>query len=173
MKKISLALLTLAIAAAPAYAANTITFQGEVSEQTCEVTVNGTASSPIVLLPTVSTTDLAASGDTAGQTPFEVGVTGCTAATTATTITTVFVGNNVADTGNLTNTGTATNVEVQVLDTASAVIDFSSTYEGDADITLAAGDTAASATYNVQYYATGASTAGTVSASLQYAVSYL
>ena len=34
---------------------NTITFQGEVTDQTSAVTINGNAASPVVLLPTVST----------------------------------------------------------------------------------------------------------------------
>ena len=33
---------------------NTITFLGEVADETCSVTVNGVAASPTVLLPTVS-----------------------------------------------------------------------------------------------------------------------
>lgn len=40
---------------------NTITFQGEVTDQTCAVTVNGNAVSPVVLLPTVSISDFASS----------------------------------------------------------------------------------------------------------------
>ena len=55
---------------------NTITFQGEVTDQTCSVTVNGNALSPVVLLPTVSISDFASS-TTAGATAFEVGVSGC------------------------------------------------------------------------------------------------
>lgn len=172
MKKI-LMLAAASVATIGTHAANTITFQGEVTAQTCSVDVNGTADSPIVLLPTASTSDLAASGETAGQTTFNLGVSGCTASTTSTNISTVFIGNNVNSTsGNLNNTGTATNVEVQVLDPSSTAINFNSTYTGS-DITLAASETSASATYYAQYYATGASTAGTVVASLQYAVSYL
>jgi len=152
---------------------NTINFQGEVSDETCSVAVNGNAASPVVLMPTVSKADLATSGATAGQTSFTVGLTGCTAnATTSTKVSTVFVGNNVSSSGNLTNTGTAQNVEVQLLDPQDAVINLTSGYTGSGDLTLKTGETEASATYNAQYYATGAATAGTVAASLQYAVTY-
>jgi major type 1 subunit fimbrin (pilin) len=37
---------------------NTITFQGEVTDETCSVAVNGNSASPVVLLPTVSASDL-------------------------------------------------------------------------------------------------------------------
>lgn len=151
---------------------NTITFQGEVTDETCSVTVNGNDASPVVLLPTVSASTLSTPGDTAGQTTFEVGVTGCTGSETGVTISTVFVGNQVTVDGNLGNTGSATNVDIQVVDTADTPINFTGGFNGGGDLSLEAGETSASAIYAVQYYATGAATAGTVQASLQYAVSY-
>ncbi|TYN51001.1 type 1 fimbrial protein, partial [Salmonella enterica subsp. enterica serovar Typhimurium] len=45
---------------------NTITFQGEVSDETCSVVINGNQAKPVVLLPTVSTKDLSEQGKTAG-----------------------------------------------------------------------------------------------------------
>lgn len=168
-------LLGTALVSGSAFAAsdNTITFQGEVTDETCSVAVNGNSASPVVLLPTVSAADLAASGDTAGPVTFDIGLSGCTGSSSADTkISTVFVGNQVTTNGNLGNTGTATNVEVQLVDTTGAVIDLTNGFTGDGDLTLAAGDTEASATYTAQYYATSASTAGTVEATLQYAVSY-
>lgn len=57
---------------------NTISFQGEVADETCEVSVNGNNASPVVLLPTVSASQLNAAGQTAGQTTFDIGVSGCT-----------------------------------------------------------------------------------------------
>lgn len=75
--------------------------------------------------------------------------------------------------GNLGNTGDATNVEVQLLDTANKVINLTNGFKGEGDLQLKHGETEASATYTAQYYATGAASAGTVEATLQYAVSYL
>ncbi|HDM8061266.1 fimbrial protein [Vibrio harveyi] len=157
-----------------AASANTITFQGEVTDETCTVSVNGENASPVVLLETVPKSELAKSGDTAGATEFEVSISGCTgnATTGVPNISTVFVGNQVTGNGNLGNTGSATNVELQILDTSDSAIDLSGGYKGSNDLALAAGEKANSATYKAQYYATGASTAGTVNASLQYAVSY-
>lgn len=164
-----------ALSAGSAYSAsdNTINFQGEVSDETCSVTVNGNAASPVILMPTVSKSDLTTSGATAGLTAFTVGLSGCTGDSTASTkISTVFIGNNVSSSGNLINSGTAQNVEVQLLDTKDAVIDLTSGFNGSGDLTLEPGATETSADYSAQYYSTGGTTAGTVAASLQYAVTY-
>ena len=174
-KNIFALVLGTSLVSGSVYAAsdNTITFQGEVTDETCSVAVNGNSASPVVLLPTVSASDLAASGDTAGQVTFDIGVNGCTGnASGETKISTVFVGNQVTTNGNLGNTGTAKNVEVQLLDTANAVINLSNGFTGNGDLKLAANEKEASATYTAQYYANAAATAGTVEATLQYAVSY-
>ncbi|EPG4210368.1 fimbrial protein [Klebsiella michiganensis] len=173
-KIIALSVFVGLSSAVSAFAAsdNTITFQGEVTDQTCAVTVNGNAVSPVVLLPTVSISDFASS-TTAGATNFEVGVSGCAVETTDREISTVFVGNQVTTSGNLGNTGSAGDVEIQILDTAGTVIDFTSYFTGDADLTLTAGETSASANYTAQYYSAGTPTAGDVTASLQYTVTYL
>lgn len=136
------------------------------------MTINGNALSPMVLLPTVSIADFSGS-TTAGATTFEVGVSGCAVETTDRDISTVFVGNQVTTSGNLGNTGSAGDVEIQILDTTGAVIDFTSQFIGNADLTLTAGETSASANYTAQYYSAGTPTAGDVIASLQYAVTYL
>lgn len=157
---------------------NTITFQGEVASETCSVTVNGNTAKPTVLLPTVNVSALQASGQTAGQTTFDIGVTGCTGnPTTETTVSTVFTGNSISTAGNLSNVAAATdaakNVEIQILDTTGNVIDFNEgSFKGAGDLKLAAKATAASATYTAQYFATGISTPGAVESTMQYAVSY-
>ena len=163
----------MASSSAMAISDNTITFQGEVTDETCSVAINGNGATPVILLPTVSTKELAKSGDTAGGITFDIGVTGCTGnPSTETNISTVFVGNQVTTNGNLGNTGSAGNVEIQLLDTKDAVINLTDGYTGNGDLKLAAGASEASATYTAQYYANGLATAGTVEATLQYAVSY-
>lgn len=180
-KIIALGILLSATASASAFAAsdNTITFQGEVADQTCQVTINGNAGSPVVLLPTVNAADLANSGKTAGDTTFEIGVSGCTAnETDDIKISTVFVGNLVTTAGNLGNTGTAKNVEIQIKNDKGA-IDFSQgTYTGAGDLTITAStdadnpNTSATHEYIASYYSTGTAGIGSVAGSLQYAVSY-
>ncbi|MDV7104491.1 fimbrial protein [Vibrio sp. TH_r3] len=175
MKTLNLALLPIISVFSTsvlATQANIITFQGEVTDQTCTVDVNGDTANPVVLLPTVSTSDLASVAAVAGTTEFDISISGCTAGAT-TDISTVFIGNQVTTDGNLGNTGSATEVDIQLIDTQNNVIDFSSDFNGNGDLNLAdATATTANATYKAQYYATGATTAGTVSASLQYAISY-
>ncbi|WOR89417.1 fimbrial protein [Proteus mirabilis] len=177
LKKTTLALFVAAFflsTNALALSDNTITFQGEVSDETCSVSINGNQAKPVVILPTVSAKELKDSRDTAGQVTFDIGLSGCTGNTDKPTkISTVFVGNQVTSNGNLGNTGNATNVEIQLLDTAQKVINLTGGFKGEGDLQLKPGETQASATYTAQYYATGAASAGTVEATLQYAVSYL
>ena len=170
----SLALL-LAQTAAHADSANTITFKGEVTEQTCEVTVNGVNARPVVLLPTVAKSELTSLDSVAGLTAFTLGVTGCTADTDALNIKTVFVANNMTQHGNLANTGTAQGVELQLMTDSlgTAVIDLRNSTPVDG-ITVAAGNTTGEHDYAVQYYSpNGNASAGTVIGTVQYAVSYL
>ena len=176
MNKLTLAMALFSASTTVAMAAsnNTITFQGEVTAQTCSVTVNGVDANPMVLLPTVSSSDLDASGKTAGKTTFTLGVSGCAPGPTDIDVKTVFVANQVTASGNLKNTGTAGNVELQLLKDATTTsgIDLNSGVAQDG-IVLKAGDTAAEHDFAVQYYATGQAGAGSVIASVQYAVSYM
>ncbi|EPG6758332.1 fimbrial protein [Citrobacter freundii] len=168
-----LALLLAQIAYADS--ANTITFKGEVTEQTCEVTVNGVNARPVVLLPSVAKSDLAAAASSAGLTTFTLGVTGCTVDSNALDIKTVFVANNMTERGNLANTGTAQNVELQLLtDSAGTTPIDLRTGTPIAGITVAAGNTSGEHDFAVQYFSpNGGATAGTVVGTVQYAISYL
>jgi major type 1 subunit fimbrin (pilin) len=175
-------LIALVLAAAPCSAAfaaggNTIHFQGEVTDQTCEVTINGASASPTVLLPAVSSAKLAAAGSTAGLTTFAVGVTGCAAPTAAAqSIKTVFVGNQVTPAGNLANTGNAKNVALQLLDPSAPSTPFNLNTAGGyvaSGLSLGVGQTSASHDFAVQYVSeSGGATPGSVKASVQYQVSY-
>ncbi|RJG14347.1 type 1 fimbrial protein [Pseudomonas cavernicola] len=174
-------LIALAVIAAPGFAAaapsaNTINFLGEVTAQTCQVTINGNATTPVVLLPTVQASTLAAAGSVVGETPFTLGVTGCVAPTSAAqAIKAVFVGNNVTSSGNLGNTaaGGATNVELQILNGVAGTPVNLSSPATVAGISLPVGATSASHDYAVQYKSVpGGATAGAVTSSMQYTVSY-
>jgi major type 1 subunit fimbrin (pilin) len=173
-------LLAVAIAAAPvlAFAAsnNTINFQGEVTAQTCEVTINGNTGNATVLLPTVPTSALANPNDTAGLTTFTVALSGCSPSADTQDINTVLVGNQVTAAGNLGNTGSATHVQLQLLDPASSSGPFKlSSVEGfqAPGLRLGPSQTAASHDFAVQYVTEeGVATAGSVLGSVQYAISY-
>lgn len=156
-----------------ALADNTIRFQGEVADQTCDISINGNASTPLILLPTVAATALTTAGSTAGQTPFSIGLTGCTASGTNTAISTVFVGNNLTANGHMGNTGTAGNVSLRLVDPVAPTTALDLTGQtGAAGLVLAAGATSASHDFAVEYVAEGIATPGSVLGSVQYAVSY-
>lgn len=173
MKNIAILVSGLVLSTA-ALADNTIKFQGEVADQTCDISINGNASTPLILLPTVTTTSLATSGATAGQTPFTIGLTGCTASTTATTaIKTFFVGNNLTADGRMGNTGTAGGVTLQLVDPASPTLPLDLTGQtGAPGLSLATNATSTSYDFAVEYYSEGTATPGSVLGSVQYSVSY-
>jgi len=79
MRYSSLAMLvacSLATSAAHADFNNTITFEGEVTDQTCKVDVNG-SDKTTVKLPVVSEQSMQSLNATAGETPFTVNITEC------------------------------------------------------------------------------------------------
>lgn len=169
MKYIILAsLLTLPIVGY-AEQSNVITFQGQVDDVTCSVSINGSDSSPIVLLQTAKKTDLATAGATAIPTEFTLQLTDCGAAKTATAS---LVGNNVTTNGNLGNTGTAANVSIQILDKGTPIV-----FSGSSAVTAGSGtaltDGSGTMPFVAQYYAeTAEVTAGSVQATMQYAITY-
>ncbi|OKP16859.1 fimbrial protein [Serratia fonticola] len=173
IKLISLALVAFS-SVALADSANTVQFKGEVSEQTCNVNINGNEGNPIVLLPTVPAADLASPGATAGATEFTVNVTGCNVASSDTAIKTVFAGNNPTANGNLGNAGDAQNVSIQLMDSngTTPLVFATSTTVTTSPMTLQTGATSTSQTLSARYYAEGIATPGAVLATAQYAISY-
>lgn len=176
-KGLTTAIITALSFSQNAFAAssNTITFKGEIAEQTCEVTINNTNAQPVVLLPTVTKSDLVTENSSAGLTPFTLSVKGCAVSSDAVNVKMTFFGNNVSAAGNLANMGTAANVELQLLtdSSGSSPIDL----RGGAPVPgviIPAGQTAGEHDFAVQYISpTGAASAGTVIGAVQYAVTYL
>jgi len=160
----------------------TITFTGDITDTTCTVTggtgTDGAAQNVTVKLPNVSTTSLAA-GQTAGDTQFQLiigasGQTGCTNGKIASLHFEPSQSPMVdATTGNLKNStasGSATNVQVAVLNDKKAVINLN-TSANSTQATIA--NNTATLTYYGQYVATGgAATAGTVNTNVVYSVAY-
>ena len=174
MKK-HLAILLLVSPSVVLAAGSTINFRGQVNSQTCQVMVDG-AANPVVLLPTVATGDLAATGASAGETPFVVSVSGCTAsATDKLKVKTQFLASAATSGNNIPNLGSAKNVALQLRksvggDPISLVGGSGVSVEG---LEIAAGSTSASHTFAVRYVAEGgAAEAGSVIGSVQYALDY-
>jgi major type 1 subunit fimbrin (pilin) len=153
----------------------TITVTGKVVAQTCKVDSNafGTQDAVAVSLPLVLSPVLTTSGAVAGKTSFQMAITGCDASLA--TVQAFFSGTNInALTGNLVNAGTATKVEVQLLNSSSVVMPLNAataTLQQSPIVALSAG--AATLQYFAQYISTGGSTAGTVSTSVAFTMNYL
>lgn len=155
----------------------TITFNGALVDSTCTVKVNNAGTGDgTVTLPTVVTSILATTGDTAGATRFTLDISGCTAVTGKTTVNAFFEsGANVNPaTGNLLNTGTATKVAVQLFPENNLTTQIKPGETGQAkaaDILLSA--TSGTLNYVAQYYATAdGPTAGTFVSSVTYSLVY-
>ncbi|KEY60285.1 fimbrial protein [Serratia sp. DD3] len=166
MNKLTMIASSLLLSAA-AQANNTINFQGEVAGQSCAVSINGNASAPLILLPTVSSASLGSVGSTAGQTAFTIGLTGCTASGTEQTIDTVFVGNNLNAAKRLTNTGSVQNVSLELVVPVNAAVPLGLTgQKGAAGPILVADATTASHDFAVRYCTEGTVTKKPATAAL-------
>ena len=149
----------------------TINITGKINTSTSQINGANSPATINVALPTVSTTSLNAAAAVAGRTPFSIALSGCGALTKATTF--FEPGPTVNSDGNLANaTGTATNVEVQLLNSnfSTIALNAASGSQNVTQATLASG--AANLTYYAQYYATAAAGAGTVATSVQFTMLY-
>jgi major type 1 subunit fimbrin (pilin) len=156
----------------------TITFTGSVTDTTCSINgaASGTPANTTVTLAPVSTTALSVTGEVAGMSSpadLQLKLTGC--GTAAKAIASFENGPTVDQTtGNLANVGgTAQNVQVQLLNAQMQPINILTSLNNSLD-TNGTAITAGAGTlqYYSQYYATGASKAGTVNASVQYTMQY-
>lgn len=179
MKKIVFAAAIIAafgaVNAAEAASTGTITFNGELTATTCDVVVGGQAADATVTLPTIGTSQLTAAGQTAGRTNFPMALSNC--AGTLKTASAYFEDGSSVDTttGRLNNlTGTATGVQLQLLDgqgTRSVIkVGDSSQITNNGMVDISTGT--ANLNYDVQYYATAATTAGTVVSNVVYSIQY-
>jgi len=171
---IKTALLSSIALSGSAYASDgTITFNGAITASTCVVAVNGGSANGTVTLPTIATTQLSNPGDVAGATSFSLDVSACTFDAGVTGATGYFeLGANVDPaSGRLNNTGTASNVQLQLFlgENYVSKIAVGQTNQLQATPVSATGG---SLEYGVEYYATGASGAGTVASSATYSLIY-
>lgn len=162
--------------------ASQIFVQGRMLGHTCSIAVNGISTPAVatVKLPTISTSLLDNLGDTAGRTDFKIELTNCSG--TAISAAVFFEAGAGVDSmsGQLINTGTATNVRLQLLDNTAG--NFVVIKAGDssqlANATPVPFDsmTAGKATlpYAVEYIATDSvgATAGTVLGAVTYSINY-
>ncbi|WP_312240975.1 fimbrial protein [Pantoea sp.] len=185
MSKFKRLLTGLVIAAMPysVLAAPAVTFEGEVTDQTCSVNISGQTNS-VVLLPVVKRSDFGnfANGATAGETPFTVSLTGCTAPSSADQrINTRFLGYDVdASTGVLTNRNTSANAAkgygIQLMDAGSGGNPIILNGITDvAGLVLPQGETSTSYDFSARYYVINATAAqaGRITSVAEYTLNYL
>ncbi|AWM78962.1 type 1 fimbrial protein [Gammaproteobacteria bacterium ESL0073] len=149
--------------------ANVLHFQGRVTSQTCNVSLNGNPGTTVVVMPTIAEAALATTGTTAGDTPFTLEFTNCSGKVNAKIL---FAGQYFNFAGRLLNTGTAKNLSIQVTDSLSnSIINFNNpnnTMSSQVDISSGT----ATIPFVAKYYAESPVTAGTVLASTNYEVVY-
>jgi major type 1 subunit fimbrin (pilin) len=165
--------------AGPAHAAKTagtgpggtIQFSGKVLADSCQVAING---GNTVALPTVLTDDFAAAGDTAGDTQFDVALSGCDKNTTTATMDFSGPNSNIdANTCDLVNTATnGSDVQIRLLDASLAHIGLNDNTNAPA-ITIDKQQGDGKTQLTAQYIATGASTSpGLVNTSVNFTLTY-
>lgn len=163
----------LAISQSALAADGTITFNGEVTGQTCSI--NGGTNNLVVTLPTVAAITLDTPGKMAGLTPFTIDLTGC-AATPGKVRVAFEPGTTVdASTGRLrTAAGGATNVQIGLRNAADATaINLGAAAAGQNSTAVDIVNGNASLRYTAEYVATGgAATVGLVTTSVVYSLAY-
>lgn len=148
----------------------TITFTGALVADTC--VVNTGANNIQVTLPSVETSTLTSAGQTGGNTPFAISLTGCSPQVP---VRALFSGSNViSSSGHLQNNGLATNVDLQLLNSASQPIALNGADGPTQGDTLQQTDSTGAATLNymARYFATGATGAGSVNSNVTYQIIY-
>nr|WP_318381158.1 fimbrial protein [uncultured Enterobacter sp.] len=148
-----------------------IHFTGEITANACKVDVNSVNKE--VLLPNVNASVFTAAGVTAGDTSFTLDLTDCVIGDPAPTKVKVRLNGAETAAGSkvLANTGTATNVGVQVADASGAILSLTDAGGWSSDYTLSEPDT--SLGFTAKYYSTDAVVgAGTVDAVATFDLQY-
>lgn len=169
------AVIGMTFAGSALAADGTITINGTITDTTCDISVNNQDKNATVTLPTISVSALPAVGATAGATPFSIALTNCAGPTLNTASTFFEAGANVDQTtGRLNNSasGTATNVQVQLLNANQGAIMAGSAHsQGDVTVDISSGGGVMN--YFARYYANGVVTPGTVNTQVDYTIIYL
>ncbi|XDZ52221.1 fimbrial protein [Neisseriaceae bacterium CLB008] len=180
MNKLQKTLLALSLAlplAAMASTGGTITFLGEVTDTTCNVTVNGSSADATVQLLTIPASDLAAGTDStvSADVNFEMSACGASDAYSKVGVRMMPVG-DVSNAGNLSNLITdGSNAGIKLKDENGQAVEFTAGAE-TAIVTKAipTGEDTVNYPFKAHYTneTTGAATEGKVKAAIQYTTTY-
>ncbi len=181
MKKNALSLIAVAagLVASVAHAGPTsnggvVTINGQLVANTCTVSGSGQGNNFTVTLPSLSAAELSAAGSVAGSTGFNIALSNCTPATGNVHTFWEYGANTLTD-GNLLNNGTATNVEVQLIDSNAGqkIIDVSKADGAQNSQSVAITGGNANLQYAAQYISpTGSASAGSVTTNVTYSMAY-
>ncbi|NDJ56613.1 type 1 fimbrial protein [Enterobacteriaceae bacterium 4M9] len=175
MSKMKFAVCALALgvsAAANAAVDGTVTFNGKLVAETC--TVANDSKAITVQLPTVAVQTLTGPGEEVGSTRFEINVTDCPAGVTHVAAHFEAINSSGADpvTGNLVNSSTEATPAEQVQVRLYNITDNTQIKVGETGEKFEVNNQAATLSYAGGYYATGQTTAGPVTAKVQYVLAY-
>lgn len=172
-KLLSALLVAGATVASPqAFAADgTITFNGEIVANTCVVTT-GTNGSFTVTLPKVGANTLANTGATAGRTPFQIALSGCSSSQNGGKVHAYFEpGTTVDSVSGRLKTGNAT-VQIALLNDDGTPILAGSPDASQASKMVVISGNQATLPYFAEYYATQTATPGQANTSVVYTLVY-
>ncbi|MFC0308373.1 fimbrial protein [Gallibacterium trehalosifermentans] len=193
MKKLALVALVgaaFAISQGASAKDGTVNFTGEIVDSSCVVKTE--SQNLTVTLPRIDKKALTADGQVAGKVPFEITLESCPATVTSqgdkTSLDKVkayfhYDTSKINANGRVINTYTeansktkAANVDIQILDSADKVIDISAVTSDSNSVENSAATTLSNGTvklrYYAQYYATGVTSPGLVSGSVDYTIAY-
>ena len=156
------------VSGAPVLLCDTYSISGfsglNIVSNTCTVSTPAVA----VGLPNVSKTSLAAAGSTAGITPFTLSFSGCSTSASGFTGTQTWAFTPGPASNVISNTGTATNVYAQILDSSMAPI----TNGGTTSFSVPAAGGAVSQQFYARYYSSGTAGAGTLNSTATFTMTY-
>ncbi|AXF78426.1 type 1 fimbrial protein [Erwinia tracheiphila] len=170
------AMVFAAFSSANAYAVaeGTITFNGTIQATTCNSSINGGDANAEVALPVAGINELASQGETAGQTEFTIGLSGCEGVLT-TAAAFFAAGDSVDSNGRLIDQNDLTDQKVafQLRNAGNQsiiVVGNSSQQTNNTYGEIIGGNL--NLPYMVEYYANKAAGAGKVSSYVTYSVMY-
>lgn len=171
----AMALASIGVHASPDSNGGVLTINGRLTGDTCEISGEGQGPDFTVNLPRISVNALTGVGATAGSTGFTIALTNCNPASSK--VHTFWPdGVNTLTDGNLKNNGTATQVEVQLVDYNSGspqVLDLSQSDGAQNSHSTTIVDGAANLRYAAQYYSAASATGpGTVTTDATFTIVY-
>jgi len=149
-----------------------IHFTGTIRNATCAISINGGGPTASITLPTVSASTLSTAGATAGRTPFNMVLSGCTGDSLG-TASTHFAASTATDleSGRLI-AGGVNNVHLQLLNSNYGVIEVGKPSQNDVPVDISSGG--GTLRYYVEYYGTGAGpvSTGGMTSYVEYSIVY-